>query len=105
MEGRGVLTNRTARLPALTVLPALAFLMIGNSPPTGVATDQTAAHNRAVADQLPLADRGDFEDARRGLLAQLDADIVNPDGTVAWRVDAFDRSEEHTSELQSLMRI
>ncbi|OGS57686.1 MAG: hypothetical protein A3J40_06540 [Erythrobacter sp. RIFCSPHIGHO2_12_FULL_63_10] len=74
----------------LMVLPVLAFLMMGNSPPTGVATDQTAANNRAAADRLPLADRADFEDARRGLLAQLDADIVNPDGTVAWQVDAFD---------------
>ncbi|KUO56980.1 MAG: hypothetical protein APF82_04900 [Sphingomonadales bacterium BRH_c42] len=74
----------------LAVLPLLALMLAGNAPPQGVATGQTAAHNRAVVDRLPLADQSDFEDARRGLLAQLDADILNADGTVAWRVDAFD---------------
>ena len=68
----------------------LLLLLLANSPPQGVATEQTASSNREVAERLPLGDQGDFEDARRGLLAQLDEDIVNPDGTVAWSVEAFD---------------
>lgn len=73
----------------IALLPAL-LLMAGNAPPVGQATDETAARNAEVADRLPLDDQADFEDARRGLLAQLDGDILNEDGTVAWDVEAFD---------------
>lgn len=74
------------RLIAIPMILALA----GNAPPAGTATDETAAHNRAVEQQLPLGDQGDFNDARRGLLAQLEGDILNPDGSIAWSVEAFD---------------
>jgi alkyl sulfatase BDS1-like metallo-beta-lactamase superfamily hydrolase len=74
---------------AAALLP-LALALLGNAPPAGTATEQTAAANAAVAEELPLADQADFEDARRGLLAQLTEDIVNPDGSVAWSVKAFD---------------
>lgn len=43
-----------------------------------------------MAQQLPLADQSDFENARRGLLAQLEGDILNDDGTVSWSVEALD---------------
>ncbi len=79
--------NRTGiRLAALPLL----MLLTGNAPPAGEATTATAARNAAVAEQLPLADQSDFEDARRGLLAQLEGDILNEDGSVAWSVEAFD---------------
>ena len=68
----------------------LSLALAGNAPPVGVATEQTAASNAAVADQLPLLDQGDFEDARRGFLAQLDSDVLNDDGSVAWSIDGFD---------------
>jgi len=63
------------------------------SPPVGVATPATQAANAAVAERLPLADRQDFEDASRGLVAQLDDPrILNPDGSVAWDSSRFDFS-------------
>ncbi|MCR2834795.1 alkyl/aryl-sulfatase [Parerythrobacter lacustris] len=71
-------------------LVALSAMLVANAPPVGTATPQTAAANAAVAERLPLADQADFEDASRGMLAQLDRDILNEDGTVAWSIDAFD---------------
>ncbi|MGB7373799.1 alkyl/aryl-sulfatase [Pontixanthobacter sp.] len=73
------------------VAAAIAGLALGNaSPPQGAATDQTAQHNQAVAERLPLSDPQDFADARRGLLAQLDSDIAASDGSIAWSIDTFD---------------
>jgi alkyl sulfatase BDS1-like metallo-beta-lactamase superfamily hydrolase len=74
----------------MVALLPLALALLGNAPPAGTATEQTVAANEAVRERLPLADQADFEDARRGLLAQLTGDIVNPDGSVAWSVKAFD---------------
>jgi alkyl sulfatase BDS1-like metallo-beta-lactamase superfamily hydrolase len=71
-------------------LVALSAMLTANAPPVGTATDHTAAANAASAERLPLADQADFEDASRGLLAQLDRDILNADGSVAWSIDAFD---------------
>jgi alkyl sulfatase BDS1-like metallo-beta-lactamase superfamily hydrolase len=70
----------------------LPFLMLlaGNTPPVGEATQETVTRNAAVSEQLPLDDQSDFEDARRGLLAQLEDDILNEDGSVSWSVEAFD---------------
>lgn len=79
------------RLAKLVWALPLTALLLGNAPPQpGVATSQTAEHNKAVAERLPLGDQQDFTDARRGLLAQLDKDILNPDGSVAWKVSEFD---------------
>lgn len=76
-------------LGTAALLP-VALALLGNAPPIGTATEQTVAANEAVRERLPLEDQADFEDATRGLLAQLDQDIVNPDGTVAWSINAFD---------------
>lgn len=60
-------------------------------PPVGIATPATQAANAAVAEHLPLADPQDFEDASRGLVAQLDDPrILNPDGSVSWDSSRFD---------------
>ncbi|GAA4643125.1 alkyl sulfatase dimerization domain-containing protein [Pontixanthobacter gangjinensis] len=80
-------------MKSATLLFALPFatMMIGNAPPEpGTATEQTADRNKSVAGELPLDDQQDFIDARRGLLAQLDGDILNEDGSLAWKVDEFD---------------
>jgi len=79
--------NRTCT--TLALLPILT-LLAANAPPVGEATEATSAHNAQVAERLPLADQSDFEDARRGLLGQLEGDILNEDGSVAWSVEAFD---------------
>ncbi|NMW30696.1 MBL fold metallo-hydrolase [Altererythrobacter sp. RZ02] len=77
-------------LKLLSAVPFVALILANTSPPVGVATDQTAQRNQAVAEALPIADQQDFEDARRGLLAQLETDILNEDGSVAWKIDEFD---------------
>ncbi|MFO7551953.1 MAG: MBL fold metallo-hydrolase, partial [Haliea sp.] len=60
-------------------------------PPVGVATPATRAANAAVAERLPLTDPRDFEDASRGLVAQVDdPGILNPDGSTAWDTARFD---------------
>lgn len=75
----------------LLIATSMAALVLGNTnPPQGTATDQTAQSNQAVAERLPLSDPQDFADAKRGLLAQLDSDIVNPDGSTAWSINEFD---------------
>ena len=84
----------------------LMLVLAGNAPPAGTVTDETAASNRAVAERLALNDQRDFEDARRGLLAQLEGDILNEDGSVAWSVEEFDflESEAPLSVNPSLWR-
>lgn len=76
---------------AVTVSVLALFALAGNAPPPqGAASEQTAAQNARVASELPLTDTADFENARRGLLAQLDGDILNDDGSVAWSIPEFD---------------
>ena len=60
------------------------------APEAGVATEATRAANAALAERLPLDQPGDFEDAERGLLAQIEEDIVDENGNVVWSVNAFD---------------
>src|SRR3546814_7585296 len=80
---------------------------------------QAHAHLR---EKLPPASDDDFENSTRGFIATIpDARIVNEAGNTVWEMTSFAfedeatppdtvnpslwRSEEHTSELQSLMRI
>ncbi len=61
------------------------------APPPGIATETTRAANAAVASRLPFANTSDFEDADRGLLAQIDADaILDSEGNVVWPIKAYD---------------
>lgn len=79
---------------ALTLILGFATSAIAEplpNPPVGVATTATQAANLVVAKRLPLTDPQDFEDASRGLVAQLDDPrILNPDGSVAWDSARFD---------------
>lgn len=51
----------------------------------------TLRANTAVADRLPLADRGDFEAAARGKIADLPKDpILNAAGGVAWDMSRYE---------------
>lgn len=55
------------------------------APPPGSATEATRAANAAVAARLPIADQSDFEDARRGRIAQIEGgEIRDEDGTLVW---------------------
>lgn len=56
-------------------------------PPAGEATPATEAANAAVAERLPLEAPADFDDATRGLLAQIQADaITDADGNTVWPI-------------------
>jgi len=59
-------------------------------PEAGVATEATKAANAALAERLALDQPGDFEDASRGLLAQIKENIVDETGKVVWAVNAQD---------------
>lgn len=68
----------------------LAAQWDGETPPIGQATPVTAAYNANIADHLPLQNKGDESSARRGLLAQLSEDILDAEGNIVWRVNAYD---------------
>src|SRR5262245_28622796 len=53
------------------------------------ATEATKQANAAVQEQLPFADRQDFEDARRGLIDEGPATIRDARGRVVWDVDQY----------------
>ncbi|MFT7285983.1 MAG: alkyl sulfatase BDS1-like metallo-beta-lactamase superfamily hydrolase [Halieaceae bacterium] len=55
------------------------------------ATHVTTALNKQVLETLPFADRDDFEDAMRGLIARPEAlTIAGPNGGVAWEPASYD---------------
>jgi alkyl sulfatase BDS1-like metallo-beta-lactamase superfamily hydrolase len=55
------------------------------------ATTRTAEVNRTLLDRLPFDDTSDFDDARRGLIADTPhRQISNPDGSVSFDLDAYD---------------
>ncbi len=59
---------------------------------TGTAgpSDQIAAANRALLMKLPLDDRADFEDARRGRVAELSPTVVRgTSGRVVWDMESY----------------
>jgi alkyl sulfatase BDS1-like metallo-beta-lactamase superfamily hydrolase len=62
----------------------------GEAPPYRLATPATIAYNDAVAERLPIGDGGDFQDVQHGLLAQLGQDILDANGEIVWRVNAYD---------------
>src|SRR5258708_15071482 len=54
------------------------------------AAQQNAEANRAVRMDLPLSDREDFEDARRGFVAALSPAVVRgTEGRVVWDMESY----------------
>jgi len=53
------------------------------------ATTFTIDANAKVRDDLPFADRTDFENARRGLIAKAEGQIKNDAGEVVWDIDRW----------------
>jgi alkyl sulfatase BDS1-like metallo-beta-lactamase superfamily hydrolase len=75
-------------LAALCQAPAV---MAQDAPPVGVATEVTRRANAEVAARLPLTDTRDFENATRGLIAQIPGGIIRADdGRVVWNAGAYD---------------
>nr|WP_256670184.1 alkyl sulfatase dimerization domain-containing protein [Pseudomonas sp. L-22-4S-12] len=67
-----------------------AGVMAGEMPLSKPASPQTIAANRAVLDQLPFADRADYDAARRGLVAAFAGEIKNAAGKVVWNTHSYD---------------
>ncbi|MFZ1866607.1 MAG: alkyl sulfatase dimerization domain-containing protein [Polyangiales bacterium] len=92
---------RTVRVAALLLAlsacketkPAPVFDSTGMGPDAAgntAPTAETAAHNAAVAESLPLSDPQDFEDARRGLIASdPELRVTAADGTMIWDVTSY----------------
>jgi alkyl sulfatase BDS1-like metallo-beta-lactamase superfamily hydrolase len=60
--------------------------------PSKPATEATQAANAAVLRDLPFADRADFEDAQRGLIARPEKlTITDANGKVVWDLEAYKR--------------
>jgi linear primary-alkylsulfatase len=83
------------RLPfCLALIAAVLTAPIAGSqesPPIGVASEATRLANAEVAAALPLDDRRDFENATRGLLAQIPDGIIRADdGRIVWNAGAYD---------------
>jgi len=53
------------------------------------ASDSTAGVNREFLSALPFDDRSDFEDARRGLIAEGSGQILGAAGNVVWDLDRW----------------
>lgn len=53
------------------------------------ATEATIAANKAVYDQLPFGDTTDFDNARKGLIAEATGQIKNDKGEVVWDIDRW----------------
>ena len=70
---------------------AAAALLAGSSPPpAGTVTEATRAANAQVEARLPLGDRQDFEDARRGKIAEIEDGIIRgPNGETVWDAESF----------------
>jgi linear primary-alkylsulfatase len=59
--------------------------------PEQMATDATRRRIQAAAAALPMHDRQDFDDARRGLVGRSDTrQVTADDGRVVWDLDAYD---------------
>lgn len=85
------------RAPTPSTAPASAPL------PVGAATDATRTEQARVQRELPLSNREDFEDAKRGFLATLDEPVIrNARGDVVWRLDAFDFIAENAPSPETV---
>lgn len=83
-------SRRCAALSVLAILamaPAAAQVEAGAAKP---ASRHTTARNAEVAKRLPFADRLDFEEAQRGLIASLRAPIKTADGKLVWDIAGYD---------------
>ncbi|MBB2494712.1 alkyl/aryl-sulfatase [Aquipseudomonas ullengensis] len=86
-----MLSSRTRRSVALTAALSLLALSVHAQPAASKpATATTRAANAAVLEALPFADKQDFEDAQRGLIAQpKELTIRDANGKVVWDLESY----------------
>jgi alkyl sulfatase BDS1-like metallo-beta-lactamase superfamily hydrolase len=86
-----MIMTRRYRFLSLYLLASASAVLAQSPPPPGSVTRATEAANASLAKQLPLDDESDFEDARRGRLAQIEGGIItNSKGAVVWDANSFD---------------
>ncbi|MFC3680441.1 alkyl/aryl-sulfatase [Bacterioplanoides pacificum] len=97
--------------PVCALLLSLPLLSACDSSPNTLAGDgasaSTVAANQQLAQQLPLADQRDFEQANRGLIAKPESlEVRNDNGEVIWRLADYDfvQGDAPTSVNPSLWR-
>ena len=81
--------------PVCALLLSLPLLSACDSSPNTLAGDgasaSTVAANQQLAQQLPLTDQRDFEQANRGLIAKPESlEVRNDNGEVIWRLADYD---------------
>lgn len=81
---------RRFRFLSLYLLASASAVVAQSPPPPGSVTQATEAANASLGNQLQLDDESDFEDARRGRLAQVEGGIItNSRGGVVWDANSF----------------
>ncbi|WP_394561097.1 alkyl/aryl-sulfatase [Aquipseudomonas alcaligenes] len=73
-----------------TVMSLFACMAGASADQAKQASATTADANRKVLEQLPFADRADYEFARRGLVAPFEGEIRNAEGKAVWNTHAYD---------------
>lgn len=76
----------------LSIALLVSPLAQASTAPTKPATDATRAANEAVLERLPFADREDFKNAQRGLIAKPETlTIKDASGKVVWDLESYKR--------------
>lgn len=75
----------------VTVLSLVVGLAVAGAQQPGSASAPTKKHNAELLQQLPFADKKDFEDAKRGFIAPLpDSGVIrDKDGKPVWDLSGF----------------
>lgn len=98
----------TLLLAALLLLPGLLMAQDHFNPKGAQASSHTSALQVALRDSLPFEDERDFEEARRGFIAEPDSrQIIGAAGNIVWDMTRYDfllTGEDHDSIHPSLQR-
>lgn len=75
----------------VTVLILVVGLTVAEVQQPGAASDSTKKHNAELLQQLPFADKQNFEDAKRGFIAPLpDNGVIRTnEGKPVWDLSSF----------------
>ncbi|MCX5893823.1 MAG: MBL fold metallo-hydrolase, partial [Deltaproteobacteria bacterium] len=88
----------------VTVFSLVVGLAVAGAQQPGSASAATKKHNAELLQQLPFADKQDFEDAKRGFIAPLpDGGVIrNQEGRAVWDLGGFAFIQEGTAAPESV---
>ena len=93
---------------ALSLLPGLLIAQDHFNPKGFQPSSHTSSLQSALRDSLPFEDERDFEEARRGFIAEPDSrQIIGAAGNIVWDMTRYDfllTGEDHDSIHPSLQR-